>query len=572
MSSDAERTGSHREDLVAYVHGEIRGRRRRKIERWVARDAAARQEVEEIRALFEACREQPPREASPALRARLLDDFRRWKREREGEIPVDAESAIRGSLALYLAYLRYRLRTSGGFRALTVATAVAVHALVLTLVAGITFVTIDRRRQSTELVFLTNPEDPATASSDEDVIRPRPDRDPVVLEVPERVTPDLVEQDGEFGRDRSPDPDEIFRKIWEEVPRSRADRIRLTRWVLFARHAGDRRQDLIRRYGGTESTEASVRRGLAWLATNQAPEGRWDCERHGGYARYDVGVTSLALLAFLGAGNDSTRGPYADSTRRGIEYLLSVQEPDGRIGPDTRLERWTYLYNHALATQALMEGYLMSLHEEALREPISRALGFLVAVQNRDGGWRYTEPGESSDSSVTAWVLSTLALARRAGLLEESGEVFARARAWIDGATSEAGFTGYRERPREGEHPTGTTAAAFTALAAAGIDADPGSLHRARREALREFATAGVPDGTDDPVGTYFLANALFQIGAEAWDQWNARSVLPLAQRQEADGSWSPSGKYAPPGGRVASTALAVLTLETYYRYPRFLD
>ncbi len=32
-------------------------------------------------------------------------------------------------------------------------------------------------------------------------------------------------------------------------------------------------------------------------------------------------------------------------------------------------------------------------------------------------------------------------------------------------------------------------------------------------------------------------------------------------------GSWDPTGRWSPQGGRVYSTALAVLTLEVYYRY-----
>lgn len=70
-----------------------------------------------------------------------------------------------------------------------------------------------------------------------------------------------------------------------------------------------------RRLGMTAGSEAAVNLGLKWLAQQQAPSGEWR-DAHA------VGVTGLALLAFLGAGHTHrATGPYQDTVQRGVDWL-----------------------------------------------------------------------------------------------------------------------------------------------------------------------------------------------------------------------------------------------------------
>jgi hypothetical protein len=51
------------------------------------------------------------------------------------------------------------------------------------------------------------------------------------------------------------------------------------------------------------------------------------------------------------------------------------------------------------------------------------------------------------------------------------------------------------------------------------------------------------------------------------------KALLGSQRTGEADdrrGSWDPVDPWAKDGGRLYSTAINTLTLETYYRYPRF--
>src|SRR5262249_30176391 len=72
----------------------------------------------------------------------------------------------------------------------------------------------------------------------------------------------------------------------------------------------------------------------------------------------------------------------------------------------------------------------------------------------------------------------------------------------------------------------------------------------------------------------FFGTQAIFYRGGEAWKEWNVdvRDYLVEQQVREAGpdkGSWSmPKDQFAANVGRVYQTALAVLTLEVYYRYP----
>ena len=68
----------------------------------------------------------------------------------------------------------------------------------------------------------------------------------------------------------------------------------------------------------------------------------------------------------------------------------------------------------------------------------------------------------------------------------------------------------------------------------------------------------------------YYTSQALFHHGGKAWEKWDGakQKTLRRAPRDggDEDGSWDPIGEWGIAGGRVYSTALAVLTLQTFTR------
>ena len=63
----------------------------------------------------------------------------------------------------------------------------------------------------------------------------------------------------------------------------------------------------------------------------------------------------------------------------------------------------------------------------------------------------------------------------------------------------------------------------------------------------------------------------MHHFGGPEWNEWNLRMRDVLVKSQEtrghAAGSWAPRGDRADAGGRIYMTALAVCTLEVYYRH-----
>ena len=59
--------------------------------------------------------------------------------------------------------------------------------------------------------------------------------------------------------------------------------------------------------------------------------------------------------------------------------------------------------------------------------------------------------------------------------------------------------------------------------------------------------------------------------GGAPWRRWSKPMSKALVAGQEQEGaergSWDPVDVWGEPGGRVASTALATLSLQSYYRF-----
>ena len=205
-----------------------------------------------------------------------------------------------------------------------------------------------------------------------------------------------------------------------------------------------RREETARRYGGTEASERAVETSLQWLALHQNPAGYWDadgfsemcpagdrCTGRSGLIRIDeenvdrqnagrdadAGVTGLAILAFLGAGYTHEEGQYADQVDRALRWLVREQNSDGFFGD--KATRYAKMYCHAIATYAMAEALGMQTDRSSdhrLREPLTRAIAYIVDAQNKeDGGWRYIK-GQRSDMSMFGWQLMALKSAEIAGI------------------------------------------------------------------------------------------------------------------------------------------------------------
>ena len=347
--------------------------------------------------------------------------------------------------------------------------------------------------------------------------------------------------------------------------------------ATYADRIGHRRAAAAAARGGSEETERAVRAALAWLARNQSSDGRWDAARHGAGrgrmgasqhaadvgARADHGVTGLALLAFLGAGNTHREGPHAATVARGLGYLVERQRADGSLAGEAAF--FASLYCHGMATIAVAEAAAMS-GDEALRPVLDRAVRYTLAMQHPiTGGWRYAA-GDRGDTSQLGWQVMALAAAKNAGLSGfESAE--ARAGSFLTGVSS--GTAGGLVSYRPGERASlAMTAEALFCRLLMGMPAD----HPAAVEACGVLSQSLPSRDTYNIYTWYYGTLASFHAGGPQWDAWNRRlqtALLPLQHRSAGHlaGSWDPDGLWGRHGGRVYATALAALTLEVYYRY-----
>ena len=220
----------------------------------------------------------------------------------------------------------------------------------------------------------------------------------------------------------------------------------------------DGKANLVWQGGGSQVTEDAVQAGLEWLKRHQSADGSWNTDGYhshcgfdtsfsgscdgDGHDEYDVAMTALSVMCFLGAGHTPTVGDYKEQVKKAIKYLMNSQDKEGCVG-NRELPR--HMYNHATATMALAEAYALSNHKPLLKIATKKAIEFLLKAQTNGGGWRYTFRAGDDDTSVMGWCIMALRAARLAGLeIPESS--FDGARNFLSTVTSSSYRVGYRHR------------------------------------------------------------------------------------------------------------------------------
>jgi hypothetical protein len=333
----------------------------------------------------------------------------------------------------------------------------------------------------------------------------------------------------------------------------------------FARRQGRARGVAVRDRGGSAASEAAVERGLAWLARHQADDGSWRFDLSGcrcdggcrdpGTVSSTTAATGIALLPFLGAGHTQAAGDYRETVTRGLYYLMSRIQPTPRGGD---LAEGT-MYGQGVATLALAEALGMT-KDDMLVRPVRDAVRFVVTAQDaHGGGWRYL-PGQAGDTTVTAWQVAALKSAALAGI-EVPSPTFDGVCRFLDRVASPDGESYGYTGPQAGQ--SCTSAIGLLCRMYTGWD----------REAALDRGLAALAKPGPAPQNVYqnfYLAQALLQRDHPAWPRWNARNrdLLVAAQARigHEEGSWSFADPDTSSGGRLGHTALAVLTLEVYYR------
>ena len=353
-------------------------------------------------------------------------------------------------------------------------------------------------------------------------------------------------------------------------------------------------------------TRAAIERGLRFLVRTQNADGSWTCDAgnkvneeykvfDGGQNIHHVGITALAILAFLAAGNEPGRGPHGQVLDRAVDFIASCVQPDGYVQASE-----TRMYSHAFATLALAEVYGMSRKSD-LREKLQSAVEFTVRCQNQTGGWRYKPFTVDSDMSVTVCLVVALRAAKNVGIKVPQGTID-RALGYVissaivqDEAPGErrGGFKYQPASTRFNRSSFALTAAGLTTLFQAGLY-DDGMLEsyiEKRGLSIRPFPRIG--DSVSfmrreyDSMrraygehyfyyyGNYYAAQAMYNVGGlapEIWEGWYdrvRRDLLDLEHRSgPGDGATDESFWVSNVGSThtyATSTALLILSIPFDY-------
>jgi hypothetical protein len=298
----------------------------------------------------------------------------------------------------------------------------------------------------------------------------------------------------------------------------------------------------------TPDSEEAIRRGLGHLASIQLPDGSFPSS----YGS-NMGITSLALLAFLAAGHVPGHGDYGPVLERGLDFVLSHASPSGLIYYKEAVSHGP-MYEHALATLFLSEVNGMTDRTE-IPSALQAAVRVIVNSQNDEGGWRYQPHSFDADISVSVMQIVALRGAKNAGI-NVPRETIEKAIAYVKACAHESGGFTYQAH---GDQPGyARTGAGVTSLQVAG-DYTSEEVRRGLDYLIAEFK----PDSTDRYYyAFYYSAQAIYQAkDPRRWRQWFPRARDSLLGQRLPDGSWV--SEY----GTSYGTGMAILVLAVPYRY-----
>ena len=327
---------------------------------------------------------------------------------------------------------------------------------------------------------------------------------------------------------------------------------------LIKKHRGKPSLEVIKQLGGSDATEKAIIAAIEWLSKVQEKDGRWDTRKYQAETDYDVGGTALALLCYYGWGaRHDQPGKYQENVKAALQWLMSQQREDGSLA------RRGMMYSHAIGAIALCEAYGIT-KDEKIKSAALAAIKYTINAQHQQrGGWRYS-PGQDSDTSVTGWQVMALHSARMAGL-ELPEKPFDLARKWLDfaGGGEHGGLYGYQS-------PTDISRAMVaTGMFCRQLDLVPPSNPK-MIESAELMKRYPIRDNNPDLYYIYYGTLALYQHQGSIWQEWNnnLKRILPEIQVKTGNlaGSWNLSRSNTKGGGRIASTTLAILSLEVYYR------
>src|SRR5262249_26498275 len=145
-----------------------------------------------------------------------------------------------------------------------------------------------------------------------------------------------------------------------------------------------------------EKYAETVRRGIEYLVKNQLADGHWEGDK----GRQPTATTALAGMALLM--QDDKDGKPSESLKMAVDWLLEKSRAgrDGLITSGHASETEDYMEGHGLATQML--AWTLKREKNAdrakkLYDAVSDAVRYTAKAQSSQGGWYRTSKLEGHD-------------------------------------------------------------------------------------------------------------------------------------------------------------------------------
>jgi hypothetical protein len=344
-----------------------------------------------------------------------------------------------------------------------------------------------------------------------------------------------------------------------------------------SRLSPDTRLKAILEGGGTPEVEAAVVRSLTGFKASQNPDGSWGLGNKSA-------MTGFVLQCYLGHGESADSTEFGDTVMKGLLYLIDLakQNPHGLL-----TENWVGnkggagTYEHAIATAALGEGYVMaragSKSLPGLRETFEKAVEIIINQQTKRGSWTYGgqdiayNPGGGADLSLANWHFQALQIAKETSLqMGGLDDCIKKSVDYLETMQTKVGGFGGTTRDAH-YNQWSLTGGALAGMQLLASDPKTGDINKGTKF-LTDFIAAEPLDWNKNCnlYSWHGYTTALFLVGGDVWKKYAMQLMPQLVAAQEPDGSFKRGRPNWPASDAADATyrqALCTLMLEVFYRF-----